>query len=127
MRDFIAVAIGGMLGSTARHAVSLSFQRLGLASTWPLATLTVNIVGCFAIGLLMAAARRWQWLDTPWELAVRVGFLGGLTTFSSFGLETVRLWQDGKAVTAVSVIAISLVLGLAAVVFGEQLFRWLVR
>ncbi len=78
MRDFIVVALGGMIGSVARHAANVGLIRLGAPTSWPLATLFVNLVGCFGIGLIAAAAKRWQGLDTQWELAVRVGILGGL-------------------------------------------------
>ena len=127
MRDFIAVALGGMLGSVARHAANVGLSRFAASSSWPIATLTVNLVGCFGIGLLAAAAKRWQWLDTPWELAVRVGVLGALTTFSSFGLEVARLWQADRPFAAGMVVAANLILGIGAVVLGECSLRWLVR
>ncbi|MFN9913646.1 MAG: fluoride efflux transporter FluC, partial [Pirellulaceae bacterium] len=91
MRDFLAVALGGMLGSVARHAVNQGFLRLWPTAGWPLATLTVNVAGCFLAGVFVASLRRWPSFDAAWDMAVRVGFLGGLTTFSSFGLEVVRL------------------------------------
>lgn len=121
------VALGGMLGSVARHAANVGLIRLGAPTSWPLATLFVNLVGCFGIGLIAAAAKRWQGLDTQWELAVRVGILGGLTTFSSFGLEVVRLWQADRPAAACLVVAANVILGIGAVVFGEYAFRWIIR
>lgn len=122
MRDFIAVAIGGMAGSVARHAVNLGMSRFSGLTGWPLATLIVNVVGCLAIGAVSVLAKRQGWMDTEWELAVRVGVLGGLTTFSSLGLEVVRLWQDGRFIAAATIICLHVVLGLAAVVVGERIF-----
>jgi fluoride exporter len=127
MRDFIAVALGGMLGSVARHAANVGLSRFATTSSWPIATLLVNLVGCFGIGLLAAAAKRWQWLDTPWELAVRIGVLGGLTTFSSFGLEVVRLWQADRPLAAGTVVAANVILGIGAVLLGEFTLRWFAR
>ncbi len=121
MRDFIAVAIGGMVGSVSRHGVNLLLSRFSGQSGWPLATLTVNVVGCFAIGLLSVFAKRYGWVDTEWELAVRVGILGGLTTFSSFGLEVVRLWQEGRFAVSAAVICLNVFLGIGAVVLGAKL------
>ena len=97
MRELVAVALGGMIGSVARYSVSLSFSKGWSSLSWPLATLLVNVFGCFMIGIVGAATKRWQWLDTPMDLAVRVGILGGFTTFSSFGLEVIRLWHDDRA------------------------------
>jgi CrcB protein len=123
MRDFLAVALGGMLGSVARHAVNLVYLRFWPTAGWPLATLTVNVVGCFLAGLFIANLKRWPSLDSSWDMAVRVGFLGGLTTFSSFGLEVVRLGQVGKTSTAILVVCLNVALGLLAVLAGELVFR----
>jgi fluoride exporter len=125
MREFIAVALGGMIGSVARYGVSLVVSKAWPSFHWPLATLFVNVLGCFAIGMVAAATKRWQLLDTPFDLAVRVGILGGFTTFSAFGLEVVRLWQNDRALAASSVIIANIVFGLAAVVLGELLFKWM--
>ncbi|MDZ4850292.1 MAG: fluoride efflux transporter CrcB [Pirellulaceae bacterium] len=123
MREFVAVALGGMLGSLARYIVGLGVSRAWATLNWPLATLLVNVLGCFAIGLFSAAAKRWQWLDTPMDLAVRIGILGGFTTFSSFGLEAVRLWQADRALAASSVIFLNVAMAVVAVVLGEWLFK----
>ncbi len=89
MTRLLLVAIGGALGSMARYGVGLGAARLFPASTWPWGTLTVNIVGGLAMGLLVG----WMGLkagagqDTVRVFAA-VGVLGGFTTFSAFSLET---------------------------------------
>ncbi len=123
MREFIAVALGGMIGSVARYAVGLGVAKGWSQLNWPLATLLVNVIGCFFIGLAAAAARKWQWFDTPIDLAVRVGILGGFTTFSSFGLEVVQLWQKERTLAASGVILLNVSLAVVAVLLGE----WLVK
>ncbi len=124
MREFVAVAIGGMIGSVARYSVGLGIARGWSSLSWPLATLLVNVLGCLAIGIVAAAAKRGHWLDTPIDLAVRVGILGGFTTFSSFGLEVVRLWQNDRTLAASSVVFANVALALLAVILGEWLFKW---
>jgi fluoride exporter len=119
MQNMIAVAIGGALGSVFRWAVSLACVRW-LAAPTVYATFAVNVVGCFLIGALATS---------PWgqrtlaHAAMSAGFLGGLTTFSTFGLETVRLIQNGSHLAAMLNVTASLALGLIAVVLGMQLGR----
>lgn len=116
VREWLAVAIGGLLGSLARHALS-SWTRGFHPSLVPLATLGVNVIGCFAIGWLFRWSLDRQLLDQWWEVGLRVGVLGGLTTFSTFGLETINAWQDRPAL-AVSIVAAHVGLGLLAVGLG---------
>jgi fluoride exporter len=125
MREFVAVALGGMIGSVARYSLALGIAKGWSHLGWPLATLLVNVLGCFAIGIAAAAAKRWQFLDTPIDLAVRVGILGGFTTFSTFGFEVMRLWQSDRVMAASSVVLANVVLAIAAVLLGDWLFKWI--
>jgi CrcB protein len=119
-----AVAAGGALGGLARWAV-------GLAVPWeppsvPVATLTVNLVGCIAIGVLLTV---WTEGPTPpwWARPfAAVGFVGGFTTFSAFALEGVRLVDAGAPGTAIGYIAVSVVAGLVLVRLSSVLTRRLV-
>jgi CrcB protein len=86
-------------------------QRLG--SAFPFGTLIVNFAGCFAIAALMHAAMTLGWPATL-RAAVTIGFLGGLTTYSSFNYETMRLFEEGVPVTAFANVAIMLLGGLTA-------------
>ena len=115
--EWIAVALGGMLGAVSRHALQGVFSLLGAA--WlPIATLTANVLGCFAIGVLAQWSFQQQLTNHWWVVGARVGLLGGLTTFSSFGLDVVRLWQADRTGHAMLLTASHLALGLAAVVAG---------
>jgi len=87
----------------------------------PAGTLVVNVVGCFAIGLLSSFVTRNPAFNPTWELAIRAGFLGGLTTFSTFGLEVVQLSQLDRSWLAIALVAASLFLGIAAVTAGQLL------
>lgn len=115
---FLQVALGGALGSMARYGVNILAGRVtGL----PLGTLTVNIAGSFAMGLLASvlALRGGQHL-APLLLT---GVLGGFTTFSAFSLDTLTLWQRGAAGLALGYVAASVLLSLAAVTAGLALGR----
>lgn len=116
---WIAVAVGGALGSMARHGVNLLAQRRWPSLQLPLGTLIVNVVGCVVIGLLagLVAADR-VGMRTPWREFVFVGILGGFTTFSSFGLDTIVLARSASPSLAVWNVAAQLGLGLAAVYGG---------
>lgn len=117
MREWIAVALGGMLGAVLRHGLSSLFSHFGAA--WlPAATLCANILGCFAIGYLFSWSFNNQ-LHNHWlSIGVRVGLLGGLTTFSSFALDVIRVWQDGRPGSSVSLAITHVAVGIMAVVVG---------
>jgi len=112
------VALGSVFGGIARYFVSgLVGRRIG--ETFPWGTLTVNISGCLAIGLLVAAADNQVLLHIPtyWQIAV-VGFLGCYTTVSSFSLQTLMLVRDGEFLYAGGNLLLSFVLCFSAVVLG---------
>lgn len=116
-REWMAVAIGGVSGALLRHLLSTLFQMIGQA--WlPIATLVANVVGCFAIGYLGQWAFNQQ-QESHWMVTgIRVGLLGGFTTFSSFAFDLVRLWQAQRPEAAIGLGALHIILGLAAVVVG---------
>ena len=126
MTKILAVAIGGALGSVCRHLVNQACsQWLAVHAVW--GTFAVNMVGCFLIGLLIplgtAIEPRW---GPATHSALTVGFLGGLTTFSTFGWETHRLFQETQHGWAILNIAASMIVGLIAVTLGFSLGKWLV-
>jgi len=86
------VGTGGAIGALCRHYLAGAVQR----ETFPLGTLTVNVVGSFVLGLLTFAG-----VTGDAALLVGVGACGSFTTFSSFSVETVRLWEDGYVALAV--------------------------
>ncbi|QLD86323.1 CrcB family protein [Natronomonas halophila] len=106
----LAVGLGGAGGALARYAVGQAIEGRGRG------TLVVNVLGSFAIGVLLAAG-----LSETALLAAAVGFCGAFTTFSSFAVETVRLAEDGEGVAAVANAAGTLLLALFAVLAGTLL------
>ncbi len=91
---FLAVFIGGGIGSTARWLLSLRLDPVH--SSLPIGTLTANLAGAFIIGLGLAWFGRMTHIDPMWKLLITTGFCGGLTTFSTFSAETVFLLQQGR-------------------------------
>ncbi len=123
MKDVLAVGIGGFLGCIARYLVSVLFVRLFDEPTFPFATLTVNVVGCLLIGWLGTLAESAQLISPPMQLFLIVGFLGGFTTYSAFGYQTLTLVQDGHSLTAFLNIAAHIIFGFGAVWLGALIAK----
>lgn len=114
--NLILVLVGGGLGSACRYLFSL------LAVKWfgnhfPMGTLGVNLIGCFLIGLGFSLAERTIISPTA-RLFLMTGFLGGLTTFSTYALESANFMGDGQVLTALTNIAANNLGGLALVFAG---------
>ncbi len=116
--DAAMVGLGGFLGSVFRFAVGVLVRKLSLFTPIPWETLTVNVVGCLAIGALAGATSSGEILRPELRLFLYVGILGGFTTFSTFGFETFALFRDAHSVAAVGNVALHLTLGLSAVWIG---------
>lgn len=114
----LAVLLGGAVGSTMRYLTDLLVQSRH-RSSMPWGTLTVNVVGSFVLGMV---ASSWASSGTAYALW-GTGFCGGLTTFSTFSFETVRLAEGGAVRIAVGNVLLSLGLGFAAVSLGWWLAR----
>ena len=107
------VFLGGGIGSVLRYGVGLLIG----SSAFPYATLAVNAIGSFMIGLFGSMAARLGWSE-PLRLALTVGLCGGFTTFSTFSKEAFALAQAGRWCAFGAYVAVSVVIGLAAVALG---------
>lgn len=122
MREFFIVGLGSFLGGSSRYAVSQAMKML-LGSATPLGTLTVNVVGCFLIGLLSAFSADSRWLSPSLRLILITGFCGGFTTFSTFMNENAAMLRGGDYALFGGYFCASLLLGFAALVGGHHLVR----
>jgi len=113
MKQFLLIFLAGGCGSLMRYSVAGWAQRLSNGS-FPLGTLTVNVIGCAAIGFLAPLLTGPVLIREEYRLAVLVGLLGGFTTFSTYGWETISLADDGQRWLAVVNILACNLLGLAA-------------
>lgn len=110
----LLVLLGGAVGAPMRYLSDLVVQRLH-ETAFPWGTWTVNVVGCFVLGAVAESGPAWA------MTLVGTGFCGALTTFSTFGYETVRLSEEGATATAVGNVVGSLAAGLLAATLGWQL------
>ena len=122
MYRILLIGVAGLLGTLARFGLSGLIARR-FDETFPTGTLIVNVVGCFLAGFLFYLLQERFEVDAVWRTTVLVGFLGGFTTFSAFGLQTITLLRDGEVFLAATNIALSNVLGLLAVWLGYSLGR----
>jgi CrcB protein len=120
---WIAVVLGGAVGSAARHAVNLTFSHLGEGAT-PYATATVNIAGSLVIGVLAGLSAGGRLHMSPHvRTFVFVGILGGFTTFSSLMLDTLTLTHGTERGLAIANVLVQVVVGAIAVFTGYAAAR----
>ena len=115
--QLLVAGLGGFFGAASRHAVGLWMGVITSYHWFPGATLVVNVFGCLLIGALGRATG----LTGHWRLFVITGILGGLTTFSSFGFQSLELMRDRNGWLAVLNVVLHVVLGLGAVCAGYWL------
>ncbi|WP_304068396.1 fluoride efflux transporter CrcB [Megamonas hypermegale] len=121
MAKILAVMIGCAFGGAFRFLITMYVNKLG---HFPYGTLTVNLIGCFLIGIISTLlTERFTGVSPYLSLLLTVGFLGGLTTFSSFGNETMLLLKTGLVMQAMLNVALNTLGGLLAVWLGIMLVR----
>ena len=122
MSTYIAIAFGGAIGAVSRYWLYSAVQRLH-DSGFPLGTFVVNVLGSFLIGVFFVLLADKAQIAEQWRPIIVVGFLGGLTTFSTFSLDALLLFEQGHYNTALFYIISSIVLCLIAAFAGMQLTR----
>jgi len=115
------VVLGSAAGGTLRYMMSLYFVAKGL-NKFPLATLSINLLGCLFIGIIYAISEK-STLGENIKLLLATGFCGGFTTFSAFAMENLQLIKLGATTTAITYIALSVVLGILLAFLGYILFK----
>ena len=122
MLQVLLIGCGGFIGTIARYAVTTMAYRL-LGGSFPYGTLTVNILGCLLIGFVSTAAEERDMIAHSTRLYLTIGILGGFTTFSAFGYETLTILRLGNILPAALYVLASVVTGLVGVWLGGLLAR----
>lgn len=121
IKNLLVVGAGSFLGGAGRYLISLAMKGVGKGFPW--ATLTVNLAGCFLIGLLWGLFSKNGTEGGHWALFLTVGLCGGFTTFSTFSKEALIMLQGGHVWGFAGYVAISVVAGIALVALGYILVR----
>jgi len=125
MLRFLFIAIGGAMGALLRYAISgMTYKYLD--GVFPWGTLSVNLIGAFAIGFLWGLSEKII-ISPDFRSFVFIGIIGSFTTFSTYSLETFNLFRDGEIKLALSNILISNILSIALVLVGFMTSRYLLN
>jgi CrcB protein len=125
--SILYVALGGALGSVSRYLVGTWVQTASQSIDFPYGTLTVNLIGCFFIGFLSQLAETRGVFTPETRAMVFTGVLGGFTTFSSFGNDSINLLRDGSTFNALANVGANVIFGLVLVWFGRAVAFWIWR
>ncbi len=122
IKTLLLVGTGGFLGSISRFLASRFIQE-HLPVAFPFGTFSVNITGCFLIGLIYGFSERSSLLTSEWKMFLAVGFCGGFTTFSTFANENLALLRDGDFFHFLLYTGLSVFLGIMATFLGVLITR----
>jgi CrcB protein len=124
MYTYLAIAFGGALGAVSRYWITVSIERFN-GTGFPLGTFMVNLLGSFLIGLLYILFAEKLSVADQWRPVIITGFLGAMTTFSTFSLDALLLFQQGQYNTALFYVLSSVMICIFAAYVGMQIARML--
>jgi fluoride exporter len=123
LERLVLVGLGGMMGTLLRYGTGGLIGRLKGGATFPVETLVINVAGCLVIGFLAALSETRGVFAPTTRSFLFIGLLGGFTTFSTFGYETIQLLRAGQVGAGLASVALQILLGLGAVWAGDALAR----
>ena len=121
MKYLLFVGAGSFFGGVTRFLLS-EFIQTKTFVTFPYGTLAVNLIGCFAIGVVYAFFEK-ELMNMEWRLFLATGVLGGFTTFSAFSMETFSLIRNGSVLHALMYVGVSIIIGILATVIGFSIIK----
>jgi CrcB protein len=121
LKPMLIVAVGGAIGSVARYKLGGFVLHHTEGWNFPASTFSVNVLGCFVIGILAALVEHHDLFSPSVRLLLFTGLLGGFTTFSAFGYESVFLIRRGLLQVAAAYVILSVFVGIGSVFFGMKL------
>lgn len=119
-----AIALGGAVGALSRYGVNIGVAKL-LGIGFPWGTLIINIAGCFLMGVLIARTAQMETVSPELRAFCATGFLGAFTTFSTFSLDFVTMWERGEMMQAALYMIASVILSILALFAGQMIMRGL--
>lgn len=122
MINMFFVGLGGFVGASMRYLISIYTSKI-FTSKIPIGTLSVNILGALIIGIIMELTIKTSLISPPIKLFLTTGFLGGLTTFSTFSYETIELIENKSFLLAILNIGLNLFLSLGGVLLGKLIIN----
>ena len=120
MIKLLSIGLGGFLGSIGRYLIDTRIERL-FKGSFPYGTLAVNLIGCFLLGFIFTLTLERQIINPILRTAITTGFLGALTTFSTFSYETMSLLNNESLLLALGNIILNIIPGLILCWFGITL------
>ena len=118
-KNLLWIGIGGASGSIARYLLNNFLSQIFARSLFPIGTFTVNILGCFLIGILYGLSNKYNYFTPELRLLMMTGFCGGFTTFSAFTLEGMQLLSDQRFLIFTLYFVLSVFIGLLATFTGN--------
>lgn len=128
LKNILLVGLGGAIGSSLRYGVALMFKNNNaMNSAFPWSTFSVNLIGCLCLGLIMGLIYKStdDLMTSSLMLFLGIGLMGGFTTFSTFSIDSIRLFQDGHNVLALVYVLLSNIFGIALGYFGLKIAHYL--
>jgi len=122
LRLVLLIGTGGFLGTVSRFLAS-RYLATNFASSFPLGTFAVNMLGCLLIGIIYGIAEKGDFLSTEWRLFLTVGFCGGFTTFSAFAAENMAMLRDSEFFHFFLYTGSSIFIGLLATFAGIMIVK----
>jgi CrcB protein len=123
--NLVYVGAGGLFGSIGRYLLAGAVYQVFPGLNFPAGTAVVNILGCFLIGFISGLVEVRNLLSPEMRIFILIGLLGGFTTFSTFGFETVALLRDGSFLPALANVLLQVIVGISAVWLGFNVIRYI--